>query len=143
MTRSLSTLKNVILTASFALLPFVAVSASAQTAARVSIPFGFVANQHYVPAGSYRVLPSENSVTLIDADTQKAVAILLIRKEAGDVIESRGRLEFYVRGGRHTLVDVQFAGSSAHSKLLGQPKPERQIASDSQPSGSTVELALR
>ena len=65
MTRSLSTLKNIILTASFALLPFAAVNASAQNAAQVNVPFAFVANHHYVPAGTYSVLPSENTVTLI------------------------------------------------------------------------------
>jgi hypothetical protein len=143
MTRSFSTLKNVILTASFALLPFAAVNASAQNAARVNIPFGFMANHHYVPAGTYSVLPSENAVTLINADTRKAEAILLIRKEAGDVIESRGRLEFYVSGSRHVLVEAQFAGSSMHSKLLGQPKQERVAASNSQPTGTMVELAMR
>jgi hypothetical protein len=142
MTRSLSTLKNVILTASFALLPFAAVNASAQNAARVNVPFGFLANHHYVPAGIYKVLPSEDTVTLINADTQKAVAILLIRKEMGDVIESRGRMEFYVSGTRHVLVDVQFAGSSSHSRLLGQPKRERQVASNVS-TNAKVELAMK
>lgn len=142
MTRSLSTLKNMILTASFALLPFAAVNASAQNAARVNVPFGFVANHHYVPAGIYSVLPSENAVTLINAETRKAVAVLLIRKEAGDVIESRGRMEFYVSGGRHVLVEVQFSGSSAHSRLLGQPKQERQVASNVS-TDATVEVAMK
>jgi hypothetical protein len=142
MTRSLSTLKNIILTASFALLPFAAVNASAQNAAQVNVPFGFVANHQYVPAGIYKVLPSENAVTLINADTRQAVAILLIRKEAGDAIESRGRMEFYVSGSRHILVDVQFAGSSSHSILLGQPKREREVASNDS-TGAKVELAMK
>jgi hypothetical protein len=142
MTRSLSTPKNIVLTASLALLPFAAVNASAQNAARVNIPFGFVANHHYVPAGTYNVLPSDNAVTLINADTRKAEAILLIRKEAGNAIESRGRLEFYVSGSHHVLVEVQFAGSSAHSRLLAQPKRERQIASNDS-TDATVELAMK
>lgn len=142
MTRSLSTLKNMILIATFALLPMAAVNASAQNAGQVNVPFGFVANHHYVPAGIYKVLPSENAVTLINADTRKAVAILLIRNETGNVIESRGRLEFYVSGGRHVLVEAQFAGSSMHSRLLGQPKRERQVASNVS-TDATVEVAMK
>ena len=128
--------------ATFALLPMAAVNASAQNAARVNIPFGFVANHHFVPAGTYDVLPSENAVTLIHSDTRKAEAILLIQKAAGNGIGSRGRMEFYVNGSHHVLVDVQFAGSSSHSILLGQPKQERQVAGNNS-AGANVELAMK
>jgi len=141
MTRSVSTLKNVMIIATFALLPFAAVNASAQAKAHVNVPWGFVANHHYVPAGYYEVLPSENTITLIDANTRRAAAILLIREEAGSEIESRGRLEFYVSGSRHTLVEAQFAGSSMHSILLGQPKPERTVARNSD-HATTFEIAM-
>jgi hypothetical protein len=142
MTLHFASLKNMILTASFALSPFAAVNASAQNAAQVKVPFGFVANHHYVPAGTYKILRSENAVTLINADNWKSVAILLIRNEAGSAIESRGRLQFYVSGGRHVLVEAQFAGSSMHSRLLGQPKRERQVASNSS-TDAAVEVAMK
>ena len=143
MTRSQSTLKNTILIATFALLPFAAVHASAQNAAHVNVPFDFVANHQYVPAGNYIVQSSENAVTLISANTRKAEAILLTRKEAGDAIETRSLLEFYVSGSRHVLVEAQFAGSSMHSMLLGQPKKERMEARNTEPAGQTIEIAMK
>lgn len=141
MTRSVSTLKNVMIIATFALLPLAAVNASAQAKAYVNVPWGFVANHHYVPAGHYEVLASSGSITLIDANTRRAAAILLIREEAGPEVENRGRLEFYVSGSRHTLVEAQFAGSSQRSILLGQPKPERTEARNSD-QATTFEIAM-
>jgi hypothetical protein len=142
MTCHFSSLRKMILIATFALLPMAAVNASAQNAARVNIPFGFLANHHFVPAGTYDVLPSENSVTLIHSDTRKPEAILLIQKATGNAIESRGRMEFYVSGSRHVLIDVQFAGSSSHSMLLGQPKREQQIAGNNS-ADAKVQLAMK
>jgi len=78
---------------------------------------------------------------LVDANSGRAAAILLIRKEAGSEIESRGRLEFYVSGSRHMLVEAEFAGSSMHSILLGQPKPERTEARNSD-QATTFEIAM-
>ena len=141
MTRSVSTLKNIMTIATFALLPLAVVNVSAQAKAHVDVPWGFVANHHYVPAGYYEVLPSDNAMTLIDAKTGRAAAILLIRKEAGSKIENRGRLEFYVSGSRHMLVEAEFAGSSMHSILLGQPKPERTEARNSD-QATTFEIAM-
>jgi hypothetical protein len=141
MTRSVSTLKNIMTIATFALLPLAVVNVSAQAKAHVDVPWGFVANHHYVPAGNYEVLTSENTMTLIDADSGRTAAVLLIRKEGGSEIENRGRLEFYVSGSRHTLVEAQFAGSSMHSILLGQPKPERTVARNSD-QAKTFDIAM-
>jgi hypothetical protein len=143
MTRSLSTLKNMILIATFALLPLAAVNASAQNSAHVNVPFAFVANHNVVPAGYYQVISSETTLTLINANSGKALAMLLVRPENGDAIETQGRLSFQVSGSRHILTEAQFAGSSTHSKLLAQPKRERQVANNTNLSGATVEVAMK
>lgn len=140
MTRSLSTLKTMFLIGTFALVVSAARDASAQNQSHVKVPFAFTANHHQVPAGYYEVLSSETSLTLINVNSRKVEAILLTRKESGDAIETRGRMEFFVSGGRHVLTQVQFAGSSMHSLLLGQPKRERIVARNASP---TIELAMK
>jgi hypothetical protein len=142
MTRHFASLKSMILIATFALLPLAAVNASAQNSAHVNVPFSFVANHHVVPAGYYQVISSDTTLTLIDANSGKARAMLLVRHEYGDAIETQGRLSFQMSGGRHILTEVQFAGSSTHSRLLAQPKQERVAASYSERTGATVELAM-
>ena len=142
MTRSLSTLKNTILISTFALLPFAAVHASAQNSSHVNIPFAFVASHTTLPAGHYRVISSESTLTLINQDSGKAVALLVTRDEAG-AIESRGRLEFYVSGSRHWLTEAQFAGMSLHKVLLAQPKRERAVAQNDDPARTTIEIAMK
>jgi hypothetical protein len=139
MTRSLSTLKNTILIAAFALLPF-AVTASAQTKARVNVPFAFVANHQLVPAGYYEVLSSDSTLTLINANTRKAQVVLVVRHEAGDAIETQGRLRFQVSGTHLVLIEVQFAGSSIHSELLARPKQERIVARNTAPA---IQVAMK
>ncbi len=142
MTRQFASFKNMILTATVALLPLAAVYASAQNSAHVSVPFGFVANHTYVPAGYYKLLSSDTTLTLINENSGKAQAILLVRHEGGDAIETQGRLSFQLSGGRHILTEVQFAGSSTHSKLLAQPKRERQVARNDS-TDATVEVAMK
>lgn len=140
MTRSLSTLKNTILIAAFALLPMAAVNASAQGKAYVNVPFAFMANHQVVPAGYYQVLSSESTLTLINANSRKVQAILLVRHEAGEAIETQGRLRFDVSGSHHVLTEVQFAGSSVHSELLAQPKQERIVARSADPA---IQIAMK
>jgi hypothetical protein len=139
MTRSLSTLKSMLLIGTCALVIFAARHASAQNRSHVNVPFAFTANHHQMPAGNYEVLASETSLTLVNVNSKK-VAILLIRRESGDAIETRGRMEFFVSGSRHVLTQMQFAGSSMHSILLGQPKRERILARNASP---TIELAMK
>ena len=129
MTRSVSTLMTI---ATFALLPLAVVNASAQAKAHVDVPWGFVANHHYVPAGYYEVLPSDNTMTLIDAKTGRAAAILLVHCKAGSKIENRGRLEFYVSGSRQLLwkpssPDRACTASSSASRSRNGLKPATRI----------------
>ncbi len=140
MTRTLSTLKSMLLIGALALFATAARDASAQHKSYVNVPFAFTANHFLVPAGYYEVLASESSLTLINVNSRKVAAIVLIRKESGGAIETRGCMQFFVSGNRHVLTQVQFAGSSLHSILLGQPKRERIVARNAAP---TIELAMK
>ena len=140
MTRSHSTLKSMLLIGTLALVVLAARDASAQNRAYVNVPFAFTANHHLLPAGYYKVLSSENYLTLINVNSRKGEAILLIRKESGRAIETQGCMEFFVSGNRHVLTQVEFAGSSMHSVLLGQPKKERIVARNASPR---LELAMK
>ena len=143
MNRPVSSLKNAITIAALALLPFAAVHASAQNNAQVNIPFAFQANHVNLPAGHYRVVASDSTLTLIDADTGRIQAMLLIRDETGYTAPERGRLEFYVSGDRHMLTDVQFAGSSKEIVLLRQPQKEKNVARNDVPADDTTQIAMR
>lgn len=136
--------KKLILIATFVLLPMMAaVSASAQQKDDVNVPFAFVANRVSLPAGHYQILVSDSqtSLTFINMDNHRAEAMLLTRSEHGDEI-ARGRLKFYVIGNRHILTEVQFAGSSNRSKLLGQPARERIALGDTKRNGDQIEIAM-
>lgn len=141
MTRTAS-LKNAIMIAALALLPFAAVHASAQNGTQVNIPFAFQANHASLPAGHYRVIASESSLTFMNLGTGRVQAMLLTRDEAGYVIPSYGRLEFYVSGHRHMLTEVQFAGSGKHIVLLRQPEKERVVAESASAANETIEIAM-
>lgn len=144
MTSKNSTLRNSILIATFALLPLGAVQASAQTkSVTVEVPFAFVANHTSLPAGRYLVLGKDDLITFVNADTSKYQAMLLTRHEPSDSPAWPGKLEFYVSGSRHVLTEVQFGGTSTHNVLLRQPKPERTVASNTQPAPQKIEIAMR
>jgi hypothetical protein len=143
MTRLVSNLKNATMIAVLALLPFAAVHASAQKSARVNIPFAFQANHVNLPAGYYRVIASDSTLTFIDNDTGRVQAMLLIRDDDGSTAPERGRLEFYVSGSRHMLTNVQFAGSNKELVLLRQPPKERTVAQNASPADETIQIAMR
>jgi hypothetical protein len=144
MTSKISTLKNSILIATFALLPLAAVEASAQTkSVTVDVPFAFVANHTSMPAGNYRILDYNDQLTFINADTGISRAIVLSRTESGTSAEEFGKLEFYVSGSRHMLTEVHFGGTSTHAVLLRQPRPEKVIARNGEPAGQYLGIASR
>lgn len=144
MTLSAANLTKSILTLSLATgLLCAGANASAQNSAHVNVPFAFVANHQVVPAGYYEVISSDSTLTLINAKSGKAEVMLLVRHEDGAGIETRGRMRFNVSGSRHFLTEVDFAGSSTHSRLLAQPKQERQVASNMDSTGATIELAMK
>ncbi|HEY2466827.1 MAG TPA: hypothetical protein VGI45_03150 [Terracidiphilus sp.] len=131
--------KHMMVIAILALLPMAAVHASAQNSARVNVPFAFVANHTAMPAGQYEILSSETTLTLIDAGTGRAQAILLTRHEESESIETQGRMTFQISGTRRVLTEVRFAGSNMHSELLVKPKQERVVAQTAEPA---IEIAM-
>ncbi len=119
-----------------------AVAASAQTSAPVYVPFAFSANHQLLPAGTYKVeLLSDRFVAFIDNQTGKTERIVMVRPEAGTRIESVGGLVFASYGSRYVLKEVRMTGSSMHSELAIQPKPEPLRAMNS--TGTTFEIAMR
>jgi hypothetical protein len=119
-----------------------ALAASAQISAPVYVPFAFTANHHLLPAGTYKVERlSDSFVALIDSKTGKTKGIVLVRPEAGPRIESIGGLVFASYGSTYVLKEVRMTGSSIHSALAIQPKPEPLAAKNS--TKSTFTMAMR
>jgi len=118
-------------------------NASAQTTASVTIPFAFSADNQSVAAGTYKVeLLSDRFLSLRNTATNQT-QVLMVRPEAGPAIETRGRLTFLQDGSRKYLAQVWIAGTSMHSEMAVQHKPERSLAKGSAPRVSTIEVALK
>jgi hypothetical protein len=141
MIRSSSKLKKMII-ATFGLLPFVAVSASAQEKAQVNVPFAFLADQVSLPAGHYKVLATDSHLTLINMENGRAQAMVLTMNEQGNAIEARGSMKFHVAANRYVLTEVLFAGSSEHKELLHQPMQEHITASLTPRRDDAIEIAM-
>ena len=119
-----------------------ATAASAQISAPVYVPFAFTANHQYLPAGTYRVeMLSDRFVAFVDSQTGTTERIVMVRPESGTRIEPIGGLVFASYGSRYVLREVRMTGSSLHSVLIIQPKPEPTSAKNA--SGSTFEIAIR
>jgi len=119
-------------------------SASAQNSIPVTIPFAFTANHQSMPAGEYYVrLLTPRLMALADGRTGISKALLLVRPESELNVETRGRMVFLHSDARYFLKQVRIAGSSVHSELFVQPSLERELATQTPPAESTVEIALR
>jgi hypothetical protein len=141
MTSRIANLSNLILSISLTTGMLCAgATASAQTAASVTIPFAFSADKQYVPAGSYKVaLLSDRFLSLRNIATNQT-QVLMVRPEAGQAIETRGRMVFQQDGSRKYLAQVWIAGTSLHSEMAVQHKMESESAMS---KTTTVELALK
>jgi hypothetical protein len=144
MTRRAHHLTNLMLSLSLATsLLCVATNAPAQSTASVTIPFAFSADNQYVPARSYKVqLLSDRFLSLRNMNTNKT-QILMVRPEAGQVIQTHGRLVFHQVGKHNYLTQVWIAWRSLHSELIVQRKPEGQLAKGSATTSSTFDLAIK
>ena len=122
-------------------------AASAQTSAPVYVPFAFVANHQVLPAGTYKVeLLSDRFLAFVNNENGKTERIIMVRPEPGSRIEPVGRLvflSFIGRGNddRYILKEVRMAGSSMHSALAVQPKPEPLSAKNT--GAPTFEIAMK
>ena len=141
MTSRIANPSNLILSLSLATgLLCAGATASAQTAS-VTIPFAFSADNQYVPAGSYKVeLLSDRFLSLRNMATNQT-QVLMVRPEAGQAIETRGRMVFQQDGTRKYLAQVWIAGTSLHSEMAVQHK--RDLESAKRTQASTVEVALK
>jgi hypothetical protein len=141
MTSRTANLSNLIFSFSLATgLLCAGATASAQTTTSVTIPFGFSADNQNVKAGSYKVeLLSDRYLSLRNIATNKT-QVLMVRPEAGQAIETRGRLVFHQEGSRKYLAQVWIAGTSLHSEMAVQHKRESELAKN---NVTTVELALK
>jgi hypothetical protein len=137
-------LSNLILSLSLATgLLCAGASASAQSTASVTIPFAFSADNHYVPAGTYKVqLLSDRYLSLRNVSTNQT-QVLMVRPEAGQAIETRGRMVFQQDGSRKYLAQVWLAGTSLHSEMVVRHKKNLESASSKATPAPTVELALK
>ena len=144
MTSRIANLSNLILILSLATgLLCAHAAASAQSTVSVTIPFAFSANRQYVPAGTYKLeLLSDRFLSLRNVATNHT-QVLMVRPEAGQVIETRGRLVFQQDGSRKYLAQVWMAGTSLHSEMAVQHKRESESAKSRGTPASTVELALK
>ena len=110
--------------------------ATAQDRLTVTVPFAFTANHQYLPAGSYNVdWLTDRSMELRNAKTGE-VHVLTVRPEQGQIIETRGRLVFLQDGSRYYLARVWMAGSSVHSDMAVQHRPERSPKGECDPESS-------
>ena len=141
MTSRSANLSNLIFSLSLAAgLLCAGATASAQTTASVTIPFRFSADNQNVEAGSYKLeLLSDRYLSLRNIATNRT-QVLMVRPEAGQAIETRGRLVFQQEGSRKYLAQVWIAGTSLHSEMAVQHKRERESAEN---KITTVELALK
>jgi hypothetical protein len=117
-------------------------TASAQTSAPVYVPFSFTANHQILPPGFYRVsLLSDRYLAFINSKTGRTERVVMIRPEAGNKIESSGGLIFHSSGRHYTLEQISMAGSSMHSVLTIQAKPERHVVKNA--TETTLEIAMK
>jgi hypothetical protein len=119
-------------------------TASAQAAGTIYIPFAFTANHQHVPSGFYKVdLLSDRYLALIDSKTGVTKTVLMVSPVQGTKISTRTGFVFYFSGQRYYLKEVKVAGSSMHSELAVQPRPEPTLAKGAAPEGSTIEIAAK
>ena len=119
-------------------------SASAQNSIPVTIPFAFVANHQFMPAGEYKVrFLTPHLMSLADGQTGIAKTLLLVRPESEQKMETRGRLIFLHSNTRYYLTQVRIAGASVHSELVVQPSVARELATQTPLAESTFEIALK
>jgi len=146
MTRHSAILTNLLLSLPLAAgLLCTATSASAQlgssSSETVTIPFAFTANHQQFPAGTYQVrrLP-DGVMSLYNLQTAR-IQLLLVRREDGRVVETRGRLVFYHDETGNSLMQVWEAGTTIHSDLMVQPKLHQLVAKNN--PESTFEVAMK
>ena len=142
MNRRLPSIPHLLLTAVTSGLLLAGTCAAGQSKATVHIPFAFTANHQTLPAGHYSLeLLSDRFLCLSDSGTGKHQAVIMVQPAFAEYIETRGRLRFLMRGDRHYLVDIRFAGSSTHSIPVVSRSFARELATNEQ-GNSSIEVGM-
>lgn len=116
---------------------------ASETTQKVTIPFGFVANHQYVPAGSYAVqMQSEHVLMLRNLATNRG-QFVMVRPEPDKAIETRGRLIFTRDGNEAYLTQIRIPGSSWHSETVVRHTANRELAKVMPKASDTFEIAMR
>ena len=115
----------------------------AQEKVRITIPFAFTANHQQLPAGPYYATwLTDRAIQLVNKQTGEA-QFLTVRPERGRAIETRSRFVFVQEGKRFYLGSVWMAGTSVHSEMTVQHRPERAQEMANAPAPKTIEIAAR
>ena len=98
----------------------------------VSVPFGFVAGDKFLPAGDYSVqVNQERGTVVLRQEDQSPLMILTIRKESRSVPQ-RGRLVFQRYGTSFFLAEVWNQDNSTGQTLAPSAR-EKEMARHKQP----------
>jgi hypothetical protein len=98
----------------------------------VSVPFGFVAGDKFLPAGDYSVqVNQERGTVVLRQEDQSPLMILTIRKESRSVPQ-RGRLVFQRYGTSFFLAEV-WSQANATGQTLTPGAREKELARHKQP----------
>ena len=114
----------------FAMLFVLVVSASAQTAHRMSvqIPFDFVAGRTELPAGKYTVRrvqsDSESVLMFVSEDGRNSAAVIT---NSGDDAPVSAQIIFRQRGDRYFVASVSLPGT-ASVRIAPESKVEKRFA---------------
>lgn len=142
------TRNRILANAALALTLTAGISAASRTATaqsnivrvKVTVPFAFSADKKPMPAGTYAVeINKEHFVTFSNTETGKTT-VVLTRTDSYTPNKAGSRLTFHREAGQTYLSQIWVAGSSNHTELISHPKPQRELASLSQPD-ATIELA--
>jgi hypothetical protein len=109
----------------------------------VNVPFAFSANGQHLPAGSYRVQRLSEYFLSIRNDKTARTIVVMIRPEQGRTLESYSRLVFDREGNQNYLTQVWTPNTNKYSQLTVKPRFNQELAKQSHPSASTVEVASK
>ena len=125
-------------------LLLVAACASAQTVAKVNVPFGFVVNKATLPAGAYRIdsVSNTSSTPILALRSEDArVAMLIMGNHATSAEPSENsRLVFRRYGDQYFLSQIWMAGETSGHELPISRR-EAELAKNQQPSEDVIVLA--
>jgi hypothetical protein len=119
-------------------------SVSAQQRAIATIPFAFEVNDQSFPAGDYKFyVLTPRLISLMDQTNGTYRALFLVDPEQERNKETQGRLIFVRHGMRYYLKQVRFEGFGVHANVKWAPSLERELAKQTPPNTSTVQIAMK